>query len=475
MYSTYKNPLTNRYSTKEMAELFGDQVKFTLWRRLWIALAESQKELGLNITYEQIRELKKFENQINIEVAIEREKKVRHDVMAHIYAYGCQAKVAAPIIHLGATSCFVTDNADIIIFDQALGVIKNKLLGVVKHLANFALCHSGLPTLGYTHLQAAQVTTVGKRTTLWIYDLMSDYCEIVEFLKNSKLRGAKGTTGTQASYLTLFGDDQKVKKLDSLIATKMGYSGTIEVTSQTYSRKRDYRLLTILSNIAQSSYKFASDLRLLQSFKELEEPFESDQVGSSAMAHKKNPMRSERLCSLARFVIGQPNIAANTVVTQWLERTLDDSAIRRIAIPEAFLALDGVLNLFLNIASGLKANYKVIENRLMQELPFMATESILMECVKSGGDRQKYHELIRKYSWQSAEVVKNQAKPNDLIDRLKADTAFDCLKDKWDNILDPILFTGRAKQQTEEYIKECVLPILKKESKNIIADSVLSV
>lgn len=468
MLEQYSNPLVTRYSTPDMSNLFSDKYKFKLWRKLWVALAESQKELGLEISNTQIDELKRYQDDINLSVALARESIVRHDVMAHIYAYSQQAKTAAPIIHLGATSCFVTDNADIITFDRALQMIKGKILGLMQILSKFAKEWKSLPTLAYTHLQSAQVTTVGKRASLWLYDLTQDFQKIEQHLNNTKLRGVKGATGTQASFYTLFDNNEsKVLELDKLVARKMGYDKIMDVTGQTYSRKLDYELMTILSSIAQSAYKFASDLRLLQGFKELEEPFDSSQVGSSAMAYKRNPMRSERLCSLARFVFALPQSAAMTDTAQWLERTLDDSAIRRITIPQAFLALDGVLNLYLDISKGIIVNTKVIQHRLGVELPFMATETILMECVKAGGNRQTYHELIRKYSIQAVESMKNDPKPNDLIDRMKFDKAFDIIKDKWNQVLDSSRFIGLAPQQTENFINNVVQPLLDKERKNI--------
>jgi len=468
MQEQYSNPLVTRYSTPEMSNLLSDKYKFKLWRKLWVALAESQKELGLDISSTQIEELKRYQDDINLSVALARESIVRHDVMAHIYAYSQQAKTAAPIIHLGATSCFVTDNADIIIFDRALQMIKGKVLGVMKQLSNFAKQYKSMPTLGYTHLQTAQVTTVGKRASLWLYDLTEDYYAIKEYLNNSKLRGAKGATGTQASFYTLFNNNiTKTLELDNLVARKMGYDKVMDVTGQTYSRKLDYKLLAILSSVAQSAYKFASDLRLLQGFKEIEEPFDPSQVGSSAMAYKRNPMRSERLCSLARFVFSLPQTAAMTDTAQWLERTLDDSAIRRITIPQAFLALDGVLNLYLDVSKGLVVNNKIIQSRLSNELPFMATETILMECVKAGGNRQTYHELIRKYSMEAFENMKNNPHANDLIDRMKFDKSFDIIKDKWTQILDSNRFIGLAEQQTENFLNNVVHPILDREHRDI--------
>lgn len=457
----YVNPLITRYSSKEMAENFSDDVKFSLWRRLWIALAESEKELGLNITDAQIEELKRCAGDINYSDAAAFEKEVRHDVMAHVKAYGKQAKCAAGIIHLGATSCFVTDNADVIVMDRALDLILSKLVNVIFNLKNFALKYKNLPTLGFTHLQPAQLTTVGKRASLWLQDLTLDY-EAVKELKNKvKLRGVKGTTGTQASFMDLFdGDEEKVKVLEKKVLSKMGYEKAYSVTGQTYTRKFDYNILCVLSQIAQSGYKFANDIRLLQSMKEIEEPFEKSQIGSSAMAYKRNPMRSERLCSLARFVITQPLNASVTASTQWLERTLDDSANRRIVIAQTFMAVDGLLKLYLNITDNLVVYEKVIGKHVEAELPFMATENIIMECVKAGGDRQKLHEEIRILSMKAAENVKVYGKENNLIDLIESDDVFKAVHGKTDEILDAKKFIGRAASQVDEFIKAEVDPIL---------------
>ncbi|MDD3839275.1 MAG: adenylosuccinate lyase [Clostridia bacterium] len=461
MYDKYQNPLITRYSSDEMLELFSDDNKFSTWRSLWIALAESQKELGLNITEEQINEMKAFKDEINYDVAQKKEKEVRHDVMSHVYAYGTQCPKAKPIIHLGATSCFVGDNTDLIIFKDALLIIKKKLLNCINALSKFAIKYYDMPTLGFTHFQPAQLTTVGKRACLWIQDLLIDLEQIESVINNMKLRGAKGTTGTQASFLTLFdGDHEKVKKLDKMIAQKLGFNDTFPVTGQTYTRKVDSIILNALSGIAQSCYKFSNDLRLLQNLKEVEEPFEDKQIGSSAMAYKRNPMRSERISSLARYVVVSALNPAITASTQWFERTLDDSANRRISIPESFLAVDAILNIYINISSGMIVYPKVIQNRIEKELPFMATEYILMEAVKKGGDRQELHEKIRRYSMQSSRMVKEFGKENDLIQRISKDESFNLSASELNNILDPKNFIGRAPEQVVEFIKHFVNPIL---------------
>jgi len=407
-----------------MQEVFSPDMKFKTWRRLWIALAEAEKELGLNITDEQIEELKKYKDDINYEVAEAKEKEFRHDVMAHIHAYGEQCPNARGIIHLGATSCYVGDNTDIIIMHEGLKIIRKKLIAVIAKLSEFALKYKDLPTLGFTHFQPAQLVTVGKRATLWIQDLVMDLEEMDFVLSNIKLLGSKGTTGTQASFLSLFdGDEEKVKKLDKLVAQKMGYDKVFAVSGQTYTRKLDSRILNLLSSIAQSAYKFSNDMRLLQSMKEVEEPFEKNQIGSSAMAYKRNPMRSERISSLARYVIVDALNPAITASTQWFERSLDDSANKRISIPEAFLAVDAILNIYINIAEGMVVYPKVIEKHILEELPFMATENILMEAVKRGGDRQELHERIRVHSMEAAKKVKAEGQRNDLIERIAQDPA----------------------------------------------------
>lgn len=458
---TYENPLIGRYASKEMSAIFSDDTKFRLWRKLWIALAESEKELGLPISQAQIDAMKRFQDDINYEVAEAREKEVRHDVMSHVYAFGMQAKEAMPIIHLGATSCFVTDNAEILILRQALELIRDKLVCVMDKLKKFALSYKDVPTLGFTHLQPAQLTTVGKRATLWLQDLLMDYENLQFLLHSVKLRGVKGTTGTQASFLSLFdGDGDKVDALEKAVTRKMGLENSYGVTGQTYPRKFDFNVLSVLSMIAQSAYKFAGDLRVLQNMKEMEEPFEKSQIGSSAMAYKRNPMRSERMCALARFVVSLPVNGAMTACTQWFERTLDDSANKRIVLAQAFLALDGVLNLYNNIAENMVVYEKIIRKHIMAELPFMATEEILMECVKAGGDRQQLHEKIREHSMESARLVKTEGKDNDLIDRIKADPAFAAIHAKIDGILAPENFVGRAVEQTEKFIAREIDPVL---------------
>ncbi|MDE6357840.1 MAG: adenylosuccinate lyase [Eubacteriales bacterium] len=418
----YETPLNSRYASAEMKQIFSPDKKFKTWRKLWITLAKAEKELGLDITDEQIEELEKFENNINYEIAEEREKITRHDVMAHIYAYGVQCPKAKGIIHLGATSCYVGDNTDIIVMKEAMELIKSKVLTVIKNLSSFALKYKDLPTLGFTHFQSAQLTTVGKRACLWIQDLMMDL-ETIDFcLENIKLLGSKGTTGTQASFMELFNNDsQKVKKLDMLIAEKLGFKGVFAVSGQTYSRKLDSIFLNALSGIAQSATKFSNDMRLLQHLKEMEEPFESGQVGSSAMAYKRNPMRSERIAGLARYIIVDTLNPAITASSQWFERTLDDSANKRIAIPEAFLATDAILNIYMNVTENFVVYPKVIEKHIMEELPFMATENIMMNAVKQGGDRQELHEKIREHSMEASKVVKIDGKKNDLIERIVND------------------------------------------------------
>lgn len=461
MTNIYESPLNTRYASDEMKEIFSPDMKFKTWRKLWIALAEAEMELGLPITKEQVDELKANAENINYDVAKEREKIVRHDVMSHVYAYGQQCPNAKGIIHLGATSCYVGDNTDIIIMDKAMRLVHKKLVSVISLLSDFAMKYKDMPTLGFTHFQAAQLTTVGKRATLWINELLMDLEEVQHILSKSRLLGSKGTTGTQASFLELFsGDHEKVKKLDKMIAEKMGYKNVIPVSGQTYSRKLDSQVLNVLSGIAQSAYKFANDIRLLQHLKEIEEPFEKSQIGSSAMAYKRNPMRSERICSLARYVIVDALNPAITSSTQWFERTLDDSANKRISVPEAFLAVDAILNIYINVADGLVVYPKVIHSRIMSELPFMATENIMMDAVKLGGDRQELHEKIRVHSQAAARAVKEEGKPNDLIERILADDSFGLSREAIEGILKPENFIGRAPQQTEEFIAEYVKPIL---------------
>lgn len=461
MNDVYQSPLSSRYADKKMKYLFSDDFKFKTWRRLWIALAEAEMELGLPVTKEQVDELKANAENINYDVAQEREKLVRHDVMSHVHAYGVQCPNAKGIIHLGATSCYVGDNTDIIIMTEALKHIQSKVLTVIRHLTDFAYKYKDMPTLGFTHFQPAQPTTVGKRATLWVWELLMDLQDIEHQLSKALLLGSKGTTGTQASFLELFdGDHEKVKKLDEKIAEKMGYNGCFPVSGQTYSRKLDAQMLSILSGICQSASKFSNDIRLLQNLKEIEEPFEKNQIGSSAMAYKRNPMRSERITSLSRYVIADSINPAITAATQWFERTLDDSANKRISVAEAFLATDAVLNLYANVADGLVVYPKVIEQRLLKELPFMATENIMMESVKKGGDRQVLHERVRVHSMAAAKVVKEEGKENDLLSRIAADEAFPITEEEIKDILDPKKYVGRAPQQTEEFIEYTVKPAL---------------
>ena len=455
MSEIYENPLCRRYASKEMQRIFSDDVKFSTWRRLWVALAESEKELGLSITDEQIEEMKAHITTINYDIANAREKEVRHDVMAHIYAFGMDCPKAKPIIHLGATSCYVGDNADVIIQKEALLRIRSLLLRAISALADFAEENKAVETLAYTHFQAAQPTTLGKRACLWMQDLLMDL-EYLDFvLANMKLLGCKGTTGTGASFLELFdGDSNKVKLLEQKIAEKMGFATCYPVSGQTYTRKADYYLLSSLSGIAQSVQKFSGDIRLLSHLKEVDEPFEAGQVGSSAMAYKRNPMRSERMSSLARFVIADSINPAMTAGTQWLERTLDDSANRRISIPEAFLAVDGILTLYINVISGLTVYPQVMKKHMDEELPFMATENILMECVKRGGDRQSLHEAIREHSVAAGKEVKLYGKVNDLLDRIANDERFGLTRADIDEIIDGSNLCGMAKEQTESFVRD---------------------
>ena len=461
MTNLYNSPLNSRYASKEMSFIFSDDMKFSTWRKLWVALAEGERSLGINITEEQINELKANINNINYDEARKREKEVRHDVMSHVYAYGLQCPNAKGIIHLGATSCYVGDNTDIIIMRDALLLIKKKLITVLNHLSNFAMKYKDMPTLGFTHFQPAQLTTVGKRATLWMQDLVIDIENIDFVLAKLKLRGVKGTTGTQASFMNLFeGDEEKIKSLDTYVAEKMGFEKSCGVTGQTYPRKIDSIILNTLSEVAQSAYKFSNDLRLLQSIKEIEEPFEKHQIGSSAMAYKRNPMRSERMSSLSRIVIVNALNPAITAATQWFERTLDDSANKRISVPEAFLALDGVLNLYINIAESMVVYDKVIAKHVNEELPFMATENIMMECTKRGCDRQELHERIREHSMAAAKRVKGEGLSNDLIERIMADDYFKLTKEEILDIIDPLKFIGRAPSQVVEFIDEYVTPII---------------
>ncbi|MEE1016694.1 MAG: adenylosuccinate lyase [Ruminococcus sp.] len=463
---TYESPLSARYASKEMKYIFSPDKKFRTWRRLWIALAEAEKELGLPVTQEQIDELKAHADDINYEVAQEREKLVRHDVMSHVYAYGVQCPNAKGIIHLGATSCYVGDNTDIIIMTEGLKLIRNKLVTVIRNLSKFADEYKALPTLGFTHFQPAQPTTVGKRATLWIQEFLMDLEDVEYQLSKAKLLGSKGTTGTQASFLELFdGDHAKCRELDKKIAEKMGFNACFPVSGQTYSRKLDSQFLNVLAGIAQSAAKFSNDIRLLQHLKEVEEPFEKNQIGSSAMAYKRNPMRSERIGSLSRYVMVDVLNGYFTTATQWFERTLDDSANKRLSVPEAFLAIDGVLALCANVADGLVVYPKVIEQRLRKELPFMATENIMMDAVKKrGADRQQLHERIRVHSMAASKVIKEEGGENDLLQRIAADEAFGVTLEELENILQPEKYTGRAKEQTEDFLNEYVYPALEKYS-----------
>lgn len=463
---TYESPLSARYASKEMKYIFSPDKKFRTWRKLWIALAEAEKELGLPITQEQIDELKAHADDINYEVAQEREKLVRHDVMSHVYAYGVQCPGAKGIIHLGATSCYVGDNTDVIIMTEGLRLVRNKLITVIRNLSKFADEYKALPTLAFTHFQPAQPTTVGKRATLWIQEFMMDLEDVEYQLSKAKLLGSKGTTGTQASFLELFdGDHDKCRELDRKIAEKMGYKACFPVSGQTYSRKLDSQFLNVLAGIAQSAAKFSNDIRLLQHLKEVEEPFEKNQIGSSAMAYKRNPMRSERIGSLSRYVMTDVLNGYFTTATQWFERTLDDSANKRLSVPEAFLAIDGVLALCANVADGLVVYPKVIEQRLRKELPFMATENIMMDAVKKrGADRQQLHERIRVHSMAASKVIKEEGGENDLLRRIAEDPAFGVTLEELENILRPEKYTGRAKEQTEDYLKDYVAPVLEKYS-----------
>ena len=470
----YTSPLSERYASKEMQYIFSQDMKFTTWRKLWIALAETEMELGLSqdgkpvITQEQIDELKAHVDDINYDVAKEREKLVRHDVMSHVYAYGQQCPKAAGIIHLGATSCYVGDNTDIIIMNEALKLVHKKLISVIAELANFANKYKNQPTLAFTHFQPAQPTTVGKRATLWLNEFMLDL-EDLEYVQGTlKLLGSKGTTGTQASFLELFnGDDETIDKIDPMIAKKMGFKDCYPVSGQTYSRKVDTRVVNVLAGIAASATKMSNDIRLLQHLKEVEEPFEKNQIGSSAMAYKRNPMRSERIASLSRYVLADVMNPAITSATQWFERTLDDSANKRLSIPEGFLAIDGILDLCLNVVDGLVVYPKVIEKHFMAEIPFMATENIMMDAVKRGGNRQELHEKIREYSMLAGEQVKKYGRENDLVDRIAADPDFGMTKEEIVSILEPKNFVGRAPEQTREFLAEVVQPILD-ENKDIL-------
>ena len=468
MHDRYVSPLSERYASREMQYIFSPEKKFCTWRRLWVALAEAENELGLPVTKEQIDELKEHIDDINFDVAKEREKLVRHDVMSHVYAYGVQCPKAKGIIHLGATSCYVGDNTDIIIMADALKLVRKKLINVMDELAKFADRYKDQPTLAFTHFQPAQPTTVGKRATLWLMELKLDLDDLDYLLSSLRLLGSKGTTGTQASFLELFdGDHGKCRELDRKIAQKMGFEGCYPVSGQTYSRKVDSRVLSVLAGIAQSAHKFSNDIRLLQHLKEVEEPFEKNQIGSSAMAYKRNPMRSERMASLANYVMADMMNPMMVASTQWFERTLDDSANKRLSIPEGFLAIDGILDLYLNVVDGLVVYPKVIEKRLMSELPFMATENIMMDAVKAGGDRQELHEKIRTLSMEAGRNVKEKGLDNNLLELIAADPAFNLTLDELKKTMDPSRYTGRAKEQVEEFLDEVLRPVLE-ENKEIL-------
>lgn len=461
MNDRYQSPLSERYASKEMQYIFSPDKKFKTWRKLWIALAETEKELGLNITQEQIDELKEHQDDINYEVAKERERLVRHDVMSHVYAYGQQCPKAKGIIHLGATSCYVGDNTDIIIMTEALKLVRKKLINVMAELAKFADTYKNQPTLAFTHFQPAQPTTVGKRATLWLQELCLDLEDLDHVLGSMKLLGSKGTTGTQASFLELFdGDHEKCRKADKMIAAKMGFKDCYPVSGQTYSRKVDTRVVNVLAGIAQSAHKFSNDIRLLQHLKEVEEPFEKNQIGSSAMAYKRNPMRSERIASLSNYVMSDVMNPMLVASTQWFERTLDDSANKRLSIPEGFLAIDGILDLYLNVVDGLVVYPKVIEKHFMAELPFMATENIMMDAVKAGGDRQELHERIRQLSMEAGRNVKEKGLDNNLLELIAADPAFGLTMEELQKTMEPMKYVGRAPKQVEEFLDEVIKPIL---------------
>lgn len=461
MNDRYVSPLSERYASREMQYIFSPDKKFRTWRKLWIALAETEQELGLPITDEQIEELKAHADDINYEVAKERERLVRHDVMSHVYAYGVQCPKAKGIIHLGATSCYVGDNTDIIIMTEALRLVRKKLLNVMAELAKFAEKYKDQPTLAFTHFQPAQPTTVGKRATLWLQDLLLDLEDLEYLLSSMKLLGSKGTTGTQASFLELFdGDHEKCRKADQMIARKMGFDSCYAVSGQTYSRKIDTRVISVLAGIAQSAHKFSNDIRLLQHLKEIEEPFEKNQIGSSAMAYKRNPMRSERIASLSNYVMADVMNPMLVASTQWFERTLDDSANKRLSVPEGFLAVDGILDLYLNVVDGLVVYPKVIEKHMMAELPFMATENIMMDAVKAGGDRQELHERIRTLSMEAGRNVKENGGENNLLELIAADPAFNLSLDALKQTMDPKKYVGRAPRQVEEFLEECIRPVL---------------
>ena len=476
MYDKYVSPLSERYAGKEMQYIFSPDKKFRTWRRLWIALAETEKELGLDITDEQIEELKAHAEDINYEEAKAREAIVRHDVMSHVYAYGLQCPKAKGIIHLGATSCYVGDNTDIILMRDALLLVRKKLVNVIDRLAKFADANKEVPTLAFTHFQPAQPTTVGKRATLWINEFVMDLGDLDYVISTLKLLGCKGTTGTQASFLELFdGDQEKIDRIDPMIAKKMGFEECYPVSGQTYSRKVDTRVLNVVAGIAASAHKFSNDIRLLQHLKEIEEPFEKTQIGSSAMAYKRNPMRSERIASLSRYVMIEALNPAITSATQWFERTLDDSANKRLSVPEAFLGIDGILDLCMNVADGLVVNEKVIDKRLRSELPFMATENIMMDAVKAGGDRQELHEKIRTLSMQAAANVKQKGLDNNMLELIAEDDSFPMNLDELTALMEPSKYTGRAAVQTAKYLKEVVDPILEANAEVMSETSAINV
>ena len=457
----YISPLSTRYASRDMQYIFSEEFKFRTWRRLWIALAKAENALGLDVTPAQIAQLEAHKDTINYEDAQAREKLVRHDVMSHVYAYGLQCPDAAGIIHLGATSCYVGDNTDVVILREASRLVLKKCAQVVKNLSGFAEKYKAMPCLGYTHLQPAQLTTIGKRATLWIYELSQDVDNLEHQLKNLKLLGSKGTTGTQASFMELFGgDEEKILKMEQLIADEMDFDGVVPVSGQTYSRKVDSYFLSVLSGIAQSAMKFANDLRLLQSFEEMEEPFEKNQIGSSAMPYKRNPMRTERMTALARYVICDSLNPAFTAGTQWMERTLDDSANKRISVAEAFLAIDAILNIYMNVSADMVVYEQVVRRRVMEKLPFMATENIMMESVKRGGNRQELHELLRVHSHAAAAKVKLEGGQNDLIDRIAADPAIPLTRQEIEATLDPAAFIGRSVSQVDSFLKEVAQPII---------------
>ena len=468
MTNRYESPLSSRYASEYMLGLFSSDTRYLTWRKLWVALAKAEMTLGLPITQAQVDELSAHITDIDYECVSQREKEVRHDVMAHVYAYGQVAPSAAGIIHLGATSCYVGDNTDVIIMTEALKLVKKKVVNVINELSKFAMEYKALPTLAITHFQPAQPTTVGKRATLWMMELIMDLEDINYTLDNMKLLGCKGTTGTQASFKELFeGDTEKIQKVDQLIAQKMGFDSTFPVSGQTYSRKLDTKVVNVLAGIAASAHKFSNDIRLLQHLKEVEEPFEKNQIGSSAMAYKRNPMRSERIASLARFVMVDAMNPAITSATQWFERTLDDSANKRLSVPEAFLAIDGILDLYLNVVDGLVVYPKVIEKRLMAELPFMATENIMMDAVKAGGDRQELHEKIRLLSMEAGKNVKEKGLDNNLLELIAADPAFNLTLEELQKTMDPSKYTGRSEEQVEEFISDVINPVLE-ENKDLL-------